>query len=183
MLYYAGGVILCWWYYTMLVVLYYTSGVILCWWCYTILVVLASWFVQVAAIREGMSLIIPVPLLSLCSGQLFETYVCGSEVVDVAVLKKVVRLVNYHNIHFTISPVLSCFRYRDICESDQLVTWLWQTLESFTNEERLLFLRFVSGRSRLPTNVNDISQRFQIMKWGKVFNTILAVSHLINIFL
>ena len=46
-----------------------------------------------AAIREGMSLIIPVPLLSLCSGTLLETYVCGSEVVDVAVLKKVVRLV------------------------------------------------------------------------------------------
>ena len=60
------------------------------------------------------------------------------------------------------------FRYRDISPDDQLVSWLWQTLESFTNDERLLFLRFVSGRSRLPANVNDISQRFQIMKWGKV---------------
>ena len=78
----------------MLVVLYYACGVISCWGG-----VILCWFVQVAAIREGMSLIIPVPLLSLCSGQLFETYVCGSEVVDVAVLKKVVRLVNYHNIH------------------------------------------------------------------------------------
>ena len=115
-----------------------------------------------------MSLIIPVPLLSLCSGKLFETYVCGSEVVDVAVLKKVVRLVNYNICsHITIF-VLMFFRYRDISESDQLVSWLWQTLESYTNEERLLFLRFVSGRSRLPANVNDISQRFQIMKWGKV---------------
>lgn len=59
-----------------------------------------------AAIREGMSLIIPVPLLSLCSGKLFETYVCGSEVVDVAVLKKVVRLVNGHNAaqnYFSVS--------------------------------------------------------------------------------
>lgn len=56
-----------------------------------------------AAIREGMSLIIPVPLLSLCSGKLFETYVCGSEVVDVAVLKKVVRLVIYNiSSHITI---------------------------------------------------------------------------------
>ena len=112
-----------------------------------------------------MSLIIPVPLLSLCSGKLFEVYVCGSEVVDVAVLKKVVRLV-VCNICSGIT--ILCPRYRDISESDQLVTWLWQTLESFTNEERLLFLRFVSGRSRLPANVNDISQRFQIMKWGKV---------------
>ena len=49
-----------------------------------------------------MSLIIPVPLLSLCSGQLFETYVCGSEFVDVAILKKVVKLVN-HNIHHKLT--------------------------------------------------------------------------------
>jgi len=48
----------------------------------------------VAAIREGMSLIIPVPLLSLCSGKLLETYVCGAEYLDVAVLKKIVRLVD-----------------------------------------------------------------------------------------
>ena len=29
-------------------------------------------------------------------------------------------------------------------------------------EERVLFLRFVSGRSRLPTRVSEIPQRFQI---------------------
>ncbi len=43
-----------------------------------------------------------------------------------------------------------------------IVSWLWQVLESFSNEERILFLRFVSGRSRLPTRVSEISQRFQI---------------------
>ena len=41
-----------------------------------------------------MSLIIPVPLLSLCSGKILETYVCGAEYLDVAVLKKIVRLVS-----------------------------------------------------------------------------------------
>lgn len=60
-------------------------------------------------------------------------------------------------------------RYRDnMSENDQLVRWLWQTLDSFTNEERILFLRFVSGRSRLPARVSEIPQRFQIMKWGQV---------------
>ena len=42
--------------------------------------------------------------------------------------------------------------------------WLWQTLDLFTNEEKILFLRFVSGRSRLPTRVSEIPQRFQVMK-------------------
>ena len=56
-------------------------------------------------------------------------------------------------------------RYRDsISESAQLVQWLWQTLDLFTNEEKILFLRFVSGRSRLPAHVSEISQRFQITK-------------------
>lgn len=60
------------------------------------------------------------------------------------------------------------FRYRDIQEDSKVVAWLWQTLEEFSNGERVLFLKFVSGRSRLPSNVADISQRFQITKIDKV---------------
>jgi len=101
---------------------------------------------QVAAVREGMSSIVPVPLLSLYTAKMVEMAVCGYEEVDIHMLKKVVR-------------------YRDgISESAQLVQWLWQTLDLFTNEEKILFLRFVSGRSRLPTRVSEIPQRFQIMK-------------------
>ena len=60
-------------------------------------------------------------------------------------------------------------RYRDgVDEKDQLIQWLWETLTSFTNEEKTLFLRFVSGRSRLPARVSEIPQRFQIIKWGRV---------------
>ena len=55
------------------------------------------------------------------------------------------------------------YRYRDgTTQGDPVVQWLWQTLESLTIEERVLFLRFVSGRSRLPTRVSEIPQRFQI---------------------
>ncbi|XP_077988697.1 putative E3 ubiquitin-protein ligase HERC1 [Glandiceps talaboti] len=100
---------------------------------------------QVAAVREGMSWVIPVPLLSLLTMQQLEQMVCGLPNISVSVLKKVVR-------------------YREIDENHHLVLWLWQTLEEYTNDERILFMRFVSGRSRLPASVADISQRFQIMK-------------------
>ncbi|XP_063955724.1 probable E3 ubiquitin-protein ligase HERC1 isoform X1 [Lytechinus pictus] len=100
---------------------------------------------QVAAVREGMSWIIPIPLLSLLTYRQLEQMVCGMPVISVDILKRVVR-------------------YREIDEHHPLVQWLWQTLEQFTNEERVLFMRFVSGRSRLPANIADISQRFQIMK-------------------
>lgn len=105
--------------------------------------------VQVAAVREGMSTIIPVPLLSLLTPQQLEQLVCGLPEVSVEMLKKLVR-------------------YRDITEGHQLVGWLWQSLEEFTNEERVLFLRFVSGRSRLPSNPADITQKFQIIKVDRV---------------
>lgn len=99
--------------------------------------------------REGMSTIIPLPLVSLLTAQQLEQLVCGLPEVSVEMLKKLVR-------------------YRDITESHQLICWLWQSLEEFTNEERVLFLRFVSGRSRLPSNLTDIPQKFQIIKVDRV---------------
>eukprot|EP00116_Pleurobrachia_bachei_P016094 sb/3476356/ len=37
----------------------------------------------------------------------------------------------------------------------------------FSNDDRVALMRFVSGRSRLPTDIADVSQRFQIMKTDK----------------
>nr|XP_033775643.1 probable E3 ubiquitin-protein ligase HERC1 isoform X2 [Geotrypetes seraphini] len=108
---------------------------------------------QVAAVREGMSWIVPVPLLSLLTAKQLEQMVCGMPEISVDVLKKVVR-------------------YREVDEQHQLVQWFWQTLEEFSNEERVLFMRFVSGRSRLPANTADISQRFQIMKVDRPYDSL-----------
>lgn len=99
-----------------------------------------------------MSWIVPVPLLSLLTARQLEQMVCGLAEISVEVLKKVVR-------------------YREVEEQQQLVQWFWQTLDEFSNEERMLFMRFVSGRSRLPANTADISQRFQIMKVDRVRDT------------
>ena len=44
-----------------------------------------------AAIREGMGWIVPVPLLSLLTAQKLEQMVCGSEEVSIDMLKKVAR--------------------------------------------------------------------------------------------
>uniref|UniRef100_A0A8D2LRJ6 HECT-type E3 ubiquitin transferase n=1 Tax=Varanus komodoensis TaxID=61221 RepID=A0A8D2LRJ6_VARKO len=108
---------------------------------------------QVAAVREGMSWIVPVPLLSLLTAKQLEQMVCGMPEISVDVLKKVVR-------------------YREVDEQHQLVQWFWHTLEEFSNEERVLFMRFVSGRTRLPANTADISQRFQIMKVDRPYDSL-----------
>lgn len=44
---------------------------------------------QVKAVRDGMSKVVPVPLLSLFSGYELETMVCGSPDIPLALLKSV----------------------------------------------------------------------------------------------
>jgi len=55
-------------------------------------------------------------------------------------------------------------------ESHELARWLFDILTDFTNAERVLFLRFISGRSRLPANLADFSQRFQVMRVDRPLN-------------
>ncbi|ODM97024.1 putative E3 ubiquitin-protein ligase HERC1 [Orchesella cincta] len=106
---------------------------------------------QIAAIREGMAGIVPCPLLTLMTGSHLEQLVCGLPDISVGLLKQIVR-------------------YREMDESHELVQWLWSILEGFSNAERVLFLRFVSGRSRLPANLADFSQRFQVMRVDRPLN-------------
>uniref|UniRef100_H2Y861 HECT domain-containing protein n=1 Tax=Ciona savignyi TaxID=51511 RepID=H2Y861_CIOSA len=103
---------------------------------------------QVSWVRMGISLIIPLPLFTLLTSARLEQLVCGMPDVDFNILKSNVR-------------------YRDVTE-DNIIQWLWQTLEELNRDERVLFLKFVSGRSRLPANPVDMPQRFQVMKIDRV---------------
>ena len=49
--------------------------------------------------------------------------------------------------------------YKGIDGSALLVSWFWETMEEFTNNERSLFLRFVWGRTRLPRTIADFRGR------------------------
>ena len=40
--------------------------------------------------------------------------------------------------------------YEDLEEEDVRIQYMWQALNSFSNEDRSRFLRFVTGRRRLP---------------------------------
>ncbi|XP_056632300.1 E3 ubiquitin-protein ligase HERC2 isoform X1 [Diorhabda sublineata] len=95
---------------------------------------------QVKAVRDGMSRVVPVPLLSLFSGYELETMVCGSPDIPLTLLKSVAT-------------------YKGIDGSAPLIQWFWEVMEEFTNQERSLFLRFVWGRTRLPRTIADFRGR------------------------
>lgn len=95
---------------------------------------------QVAAMREGLSQVVPVPMLSLFTGPEMETMACGSPEISIDLLKSV-----------------CC--YKNISPSSRLVRWFWQVMEGLTQNERTLFLRFVWGRTRLPRSPADFRGR------------------------
>lgn len=108
---------------------------------------------QVAWVREGIAAIFPLPIMALMTAKRLEELVCGMPEIDFNVLR-------------------SCMRYREINENSVLIQWLWKTLNDFNREERVLFLKFVSGRSRLPVVASDMPQRFQVMKVDRPIDTL-----------
>nr|XP_022903495.1 E3 ubiquitin-protein ligase HERC2 isoform X1 [Onthophagus taurus] len=95
---------------------------------------------QVRAVRDGMSKVVPVPLLSLFSAYELETMVCGSPDIPLTLMKSVAT-------------------YKGIDSSASLIHWFWEVMEEFSNQERSLFLRFVWGRTRLPRTIADFRGR------------------------
>jgi len=98
---------------------------------------------QCEAIRRGMAVVVPFPLLSILSWKELERMVTGST-VDIDLLEKVAQ-------------------YRNCAKEDAHVKLFWRMLrERFGEEERRKFLTFVWGRSRLPTREEDFSDRFRL---------------------
>ncbi|CAH2243797.1 jg12710 [Pararge aegeria aegeria] len=95
---------------------------------------------QVRAVRDGMSRVIPAPLLALFNASELETLVCGSPDIPV------------HSLRASAT-------YKGVEPNAPLVQWFWEVMEELSGSERALFLRFVWGRTRLPRAPQDPRQR------------------------
>ena len=90
---------------------------------------------QIAAIKEGLAQVVPPQVLALLTWQELEKKVCGSAEISIEALKKSAK---YDS---------------DLSETSPNVGIMWQALETFTNEERSRFIRFITGRRRLPVTI------------------------------
>lgn len=113
---------------------------------------------QVEAIRRGLGKIVPLYLLALYTGEEMETMVCGLPYISIPLLKNTCQ---YDGPAPTSTHVKWFWEVhnqqkRSRSSSSTLLCWFdtpHQVLENeFTHAEQVAFLRFVSGRSRLPTN-------------------------------
>ncbi|KAG7392478.1 hypothetical protein PHYPSEUDO_000166 [Phytophthora pseudosyringae] len=95
-------------------------------------------------ISRGVATILPAPTLGLFSWHELRTLVCGKASVDITLLRR--RTI-----------------YGDGCQAtDPHVAFFWDVLAEFSDEQKSSFLRFVWGRSRLPTHAADFTQDFKI---------------------
>ena len=105
----------------------------------------------ISSVREGMSKVIPVPLLSLFTGYELEMMVCGSPDIPLHLLKSVAT-------------------YKGVDANAPLVHWFWSVMEEFSTAERSLFLRFVWGRTRLPRSIADFRGRDFVLQIMDKYN-------------
>ncbi|KAJ1169518.1 hypothetical protein NDU88_001411 [Pleurodeles waltl] len=89
---------------------------------------------QIAAMQAGLLKVVPQAVLDLLTWQELEKKVCGDPEITVEALKKLTR-------------------FEDLEPTDTRVQYFWEALNNFTNEDRSRFLRFVTGRSRLPAPI------------------------------
>ena len=87
--------------------------------------------IGMATILEMEFDILDENLSSLLTPQDLEEYICGVPTTNLQLLRE-------KTIYDSYEP------------NSKLIQDFWKVLESFTEEERSLYLKFVSGRSRLP---------------------------------
>ncbi|NWW44321.1 HECD3 ligase, partial [Pedionomus torquatus] len=95
---------------------------------------------QIAAIRAGLLSVVPQPVLDLLTWQQLEKKVCGDPEITVAELRRFIT-------------------FEDFSSNDSRVQMFWEALKNFTSEDRSRFLKFVTGRSRLPVEITVYPER------------------------
>ncbi|XP_026709859.1 E3 ubiquitin-protein ligase HECTD3-like isoform X2 [Athene cunicularia] len=95
---------------------------------------------QIAAMRAGLLRVVPQPVLDLLTWQQLEKKICGDPVITVAELRKFIT-------------------FEDFSSNDTCVQNFLEALNNFTSEDLSRFLKFVTGRSRLPVQITVFPER------------------------
>ncbi|KAM7106509.1 E3 ubiquitin-protein ligase HECTD3-like isoform 2-T2 [Ciconia maguari] len=95
---------------------------------------------QIAAMRAGLLCVVPQPVLDLLTWQQLEKKICGDPEITVAELRRFMT-------------------FEDFPPNDTRIQNFLEALNNFTSEDLSRFLKFVTGRSRLPVQITVYPQR------------------------
>ncbi|NXO18713.1 HECD3 ligase, partial [Oriolus oriolus] len=95
---------------------------------------------QIAAIRAGLLCVVPQPVLDLLTWKQMEKRICGDPEITMAELQQFIK-------------------FGDFPSDDTRVQYFLEALNNFTSEDLSRFLKFVTGRSRLPVQITVYPER------------------------
>ncbi|KAM6263225.1 E3 ubiquitin-protein ligase HECTD3-like isoform 2-T2 [Spheniscus humboldti] len=95
---------------------------------------------QIAAMRAGLLRVVPQPVLDLLTWQQLEKKVCGDAEITVAELRRFIT-------------------FEDFAANDTRIQNFLEALNNFTSKDLSRFLKFVTGRSRLPVQITVYPER------------------------
>ena len=96
---------------------------------------LAEFDEQVDAVRRGLQAVVSKHVFYMLAWSEFELKICGEPKISLEDLKMSIEYESYLN-----------------CQDSQ-VKFFWEAISNFSNEERSKFVRFVTGRKRLPVKI------------------------------
>ncbi|XP_056212243.1 E3 ubiquitin-protein ligase HECTD3-like isoform X1 [Falco biarmicus] len=95
---------------------------------------------QIAAMRAGLLRVVPQPVLDLLTWEQLEKNVCGDPEITMAELQKFIT-------------------FEDFPSDDTSIQTFLEALNNFTSKDLSHFLKFVTGRSRLPVHITVYPER------------------------
>jgi len=94
-------------------------------------------------IAEGMEIIIPKTIVNILSWEEVEIRAAGNKTTDVEKLKSITE-------------------YRNCTEQSKVVKMFWNVMSRMSEEDKTLYLKFVWGRQRLPSDCSNLRYNHRI---------------------
>lgn len=104
---------------------------------------------QMAKVREGIEFICGSKLLAALSWRYAEERCIGKYETDIEYLKKYTS----HEGHFRK-------------EDSKTRKWFWEIFEEMAEEDRQLYLRFINGQAKLPTDMSKLRYKHALRSKG-----------------
>ena len=102
---------------------------------------------QCAALKDGLSSVVPAAQLTMFTWEQLRSQVCGQPTIDVAMLQQMSV-------------------YEGCQSTDPHILFFWQVMaQRFSEQQKSSFLQFVNGSSRLPARAADFEKRFRLQRF------------------
>lgn len=110
-----------------------------------------------AWLREGLAHVIDPQVLSFLAPDDVELRACGTKDVEVEALKKITN--------------------SNVGDDHRVLKWFWEIFEEFSQDERRKYLKFVWGRSKIPSDTSSLRYKHDVQVYGHLSADALPQAH------